>query len=160
MADSRIAPLRAAKASTASAALPTSFWFVARLILLESAHSRLAQPGLLARSSGAITGLANIAPLTVKKCFDLGVQAITTCSAHDLRAAQALQDLVARADSALASTGIGGTKALLQAHFGYGGVPRKPLQPFADKEALSTLEKAMHEIIQMVRRLFCHAQGD
>lgn len=149
----RTLPLRKTveTASTASEDTPTSSWCAFDFVISMSAGSdAVTQPGLLARSSGAITGLANVAPRTVKRCFDLGVRAITTCSAEDLRAAQAIQDVVARADASLALTGISGTKYVLQQHWGYGGAPRRPLEPFP-KDAVDKLEEALKEIIQMVR---------
>jgi len=89
-------------------------------------------PSAFSNGHGAITGLANIAPCSVAKLFE-----VTEAARKDLSflaEAQRLQGIVARADYTIAKTSIAGTKHLLEKMYGYGGVPRKPLPPI-DKEA-------------------------
>ncbi|KAF8511948.1 dihydrodipicolinate synthetase [Hysterangium stoloniferum] len=83
-------------------------------------------PSLFANAHGAITGLANLAPNTIRRLFDLTSSALSDPS--KLAAAQELQGIVAHADRTVALSGIAGTKYLLQQTSGYGGVPRKPLR--------------------------------
>ncbi|RPD66122.1 dihydrodipicolinate synthetase [Lentinus tigrinus ALCF2SS1-7] len=76
---------------------------------------------------GAITGLANVAPYTVAKLFEISEKAKEDLSF--LPEAQRLQGIVARADYTIAKAGIAGTKYLLEKMYGYGGSPRRPLPP-------------------------------
>ncbi|THG92950.1 hypothetical protein EW145_g8524, partial [Phellinidium pouzarii] len=80
-----------------------------------------------ANAHGAITGLANVAPYTLARLYDLSVAALSDPST--LPEAQRLQGIVARADWTIAKAGIAGTKYLLQLVYGYGGAPRRPLLP-------------------------------
>lgn len=77
--------------------------------------------------------------------------------------AQHLQDVIAAGDRTIALAGISGTKFLLQKQHGYGGVPRRPLQPLPkDKadalwshpnvQALVELERALEraELVNIV----------
>ncbi|KAJ7581249.1 dihydrodipicolinate synthetase [Mycena floridula] len=84
-------------------------------------------PSTFANGHGAITGLANVAPYTVSKLFELSTAATEDLSV--LPEAQRLQGIVARADFTIAKTSISGTKYLLEKLYGYGGAPRKPLPP-------------------------------
>ncbi|KAH7105049.1 dihydrodipicolinate synthetase [Auriculariales sp. MPI-PUGE-AT-0066] len=99
-------------------------------------------PSIAARAHGAITGLANLAPVTIKRTYDLGVKAITHPTAPGaaelLAESQVLQGIIAHADRTIALTGIPGTKFLLEKTQGYGGAPRRPLLPLekSDEEAL------------------------
>ncbi|KAI0075147.1 dihydrodipicolinate synthetase [Panus rudis PR-1116 ss-1] len=84
-------------------------------------------PSTYANAHGAITGLANVAPHTLSKLFEL---AESTLQDHSLLPeAQRLQGIVARADYTIAKASIAGTKSLLTKLYGYGGNPRKPLPP-------------------------------
>jgi len=85
-------------------------------------------PSLFANAHGAITGLGNVAPYSIRRLFDLASQAQQDPSV--LSEAQVLQGIVARADRTIAVAGIAGTKYLLQRLHGYGGVPRRPLRGF------------------------------
>lgn len=94
---------------------------------------------------GAITGLANIAPVGIQwvslvacwgltgeqhasvKLFELSEAAMKDLSI--LPEAQRLQGILARADFTIAKASISGTKFLIERLFGYGGSPRKPLPP-------------------------------
>jgi dihydrodipicolinate synthase/N-acetylneuraminate lyase len=75
---------------------------------------------LIGGGSGIIGGMANIAPKTCVRLMDL-------YKAGKIQEAQKLQAIVARGDWAAIQGGIIGTKAGLQAHFGYGGFARRPL---------------------------------
>ncbi|GJE90732.1 dihydrodipicolinate synthase family protein [Phanerochaete sordida] len=90
-------------------------------------------PSAYVRGHGAITGLANVAPHSIKKLYDLSVQSLTDPSA--LLEAQRLQGIVARGDITLAGSGVSGTKSLLQRLYGYGGNPRRPLPPISREDA-------------------------
>ncbi|KZT04654.1 dihydrodipicolinate synthetase [Laetiporus sulphureus 93-53] len=85
-------------------------------------------PSSYANGHGAITGLANVAPYTIMKLFQLSEAAHKDPSL--LPEAQRVQGIVSRADFTIAKASISGTKALLEKIYGYGGVPRKPLPPF------------------------------
>ncbi|KAH0830754.1 hypothetical protein J3R83DRAFT_2233 [Lanmaoa asiatica] len=84
-------------------------------------------PGACANGHGAITGLANVAPRTLVKLFQLSEGSKTDPKL--LGEAQILQGIVARADATIAKSSIAGTKSLLDRLHGYGGNPRRPLAP-------------------------------
>jgi len=84
-------------------------------------------PGAYANGHGAITGLANVAPHTLVKLFELSEG--SKIDPKLLGAAQRLQGIVARADATIAKSSIAGTKFLLDKLYGYGGNPRRPLPP-------------------------------
>lgn len=78
--------------------------------------------------SGIIAGTANVLPKLCTKVWDLwhhGKQ----------EEAQRLQQIVARADWILAKAVVPATKATLEAYFGYGGKPRRPLPAIEGKDA-------------------------
>ncbi|OCB85943.1 dihydrodipicolinate synthetase [Sanghuangporus baumii] len=93
-------------------------------------------PSTFSNAHGAITGLANIAPYTLVRLFELSAAAVSDPSV--LPEAQRLQGITARADATIAKAGISGTKYILQKLYGYGGAPRRPLLPLeaATGEAL------------------------
>ncbi|KAK7692847.1 hypothetical protein QCA50_004482 [Cerrena zonata] len=93
-------------------------------------------PSTYANAHGAITGLANVAPYTIAKLFELSVQTLQDPSL--LNEAQRLQGIVARADFTIAKASIAGTKYLLGQLYGYGGHPRKPL-PQIEPEVAAAL---------------------
>ncbi|KAI0807322.1 dihydrodipicolinate synthetase [Fomes fomentarius] len=101
---------------------------------------------------GAITGLANLAPFSVAKLFELSEKAKTDLSV--LEEAQRLQGIVARADYTIAKAGIAGTKFLLEKLYGYGGNPRRPLPPI-ESAAGAALWEHPHtkELVQVEREL-------
>ncbi|KAK5319558.1 hypothetical protein LTR93_007478 [Exophiala xenobiotica] len=75
---------------------------------------------LVAGGAGVIAGGANLAPKAVVKVYESFKQG-------KLKEAMELQALLAEGDWVHTVAGIGGTKAVLQHHFSYGGVPRLPL---------------------------------
>ncbi|KAI0797959.1 dihydrodipicolinate synthetase [Abortiporus biennis] len=108
-------------------------------------------PSVYANGHGAITGLANVAPYTLAKLFELTEASLKEPSL--LPEAQRLQGIVARADFTIAKASVAGTKALLEKLYGYGGLPRKPLPPISSKDVdalwnhphTQALIKAEHE---------------
>jgi 4-hydroxy-2-oxoglutarate aldolase len=105
-------------------------------------------PSTITNGHGAITGLANIAPVshqTDKITFWLsyffysfgqysvvGLYALAKATRKDmalLPSALKLQVIIAHADFRIANASIAGTKFLLEKLYGYGGVPRRPLLP-------------------------------
>ncbi|KAF8136564.1 hypothetical protein EV363DRAFT_1319941 [Boletus edulis] len=84
-------------------------------------------PGAYVNGHGAITGLANVAPHTLVKLFELSEG--SKIDPKLLDEAQRLQGIVARADATIAKSSIAGTKFLLDRLYGYGGNPRRPLPP-------------------------------
>ncbi|KAI0785517.1 dihydrodipicolinate synthetase [Abortiporus biennis] len=109
-------------------------------------------PSTYANAHGAITGLANVAPHTIAKLFELSENTLQDGSL--LPEAQRLQGIVARADYTIAKASIAGTKSLLQKLYGYGGNPRKPLPPF-EPEAFKALWNHPHtqELVKVEKEL-------
>jgi 4-hydroxy-2-oxoglutarate aldolase len=95
--------------------------------------------------SGIIGGFANIAPKACIKLVDL-------IERGNLKEAQKLQAVIARGDWAAIQGGVVGTKAAIQAHFGYGGYCRKPL-PRPGKEEMKRWREAFDEIVALERSL-------
>ncbi|TBU40911.1 dihydrodipicolinate synthetase [Dichomitus squalens] len=109
-------------------------------------------PTAYVNAHGAITGLANIAPHTIEKLYELSQAAVRDPSL--LPEAQRLQGIVARADFTIAKAGIAGTKALLEKLYGYGGLTRRPLPPI-EPEAGASLWAHPHtqDIVRVEREL-------
>ncbi|KAK4688693.1 4-hydroxy-2-oxoglutarate aldolase, partial [Tremellales sp. Uapishka_1] len=85
------------------------------------------------RAHGAIMGLGNIYPHSLRKLFDLSYDLATSPSPSPaaLAKALALQDLVSAADASFTRGGIAGTKWYLHQHRGYrNGRVRRPLLDF------------------------------
>lgn len=96
-------------------------------------------PALVAGASGVIAGGANVFPKACVHVFQ------SFCSGNIEEAIRA-QNLLNKADWAHTRSGIAGTKAILQKHFDYGGIPRSPLP------TLSTDEESvlLSEIAEMI----------
>ncbi|PCH43950.1 dihydrodipicolinate synthetase [Wolfiporia cocos MD-104 SS10] len=109
-------------------------------------------PSSYANAHGAITGLANVAPYSSVKLFQLSEAVHKDPSL--LPEAQRLQAIVGRADFTIAKASISGTKALMEKLYGYGGVPRKPLPPI-EPEAFEALWAHPHvqDIVRVEREL-------
>ncbi|KAJ3482089.1 hypothetical protein NLI96_g7210 [Meripilus lineatus] len=109
-------------------------------------------PSTYANAHGAITGLANVAPHSIAKLFELSEGSLQDQSL--LEEAQRLQAIIARADYTIAKASIAGTKALLTKLYGYGGNPRRPLPPF-DPAALEILWNHPHtqDLVTLERQL-------
>ncbi|KAF5358638.1 hypothetical protein D9758_007748 [Tetrapyrgos nigripes] len=108
-------------------------------------------PSVAAGAHGAITGVANFAPRTCLKLWEL-------CQAEPSKAtmkeAQELQALVSRADWAAAKPGIPGMKHLLSQVFGYGPLPRGPLLPLSEARGATLMQDpAIVEILEFEKKL-------
>jgi len=106
-------------------------------------------PSIFADAHGAITGLGNVAPYACVKLFRLSERLkakassskSTSHSSDDdsvsdadlLSQTLSLQGLIAQADRVFAVGLISGTKFVLERLHGYGGAPRRPLPPIAQK---------------------------
>ncbi|RDB21132.1 L-threo-3-deoxy-hexylosonate aldolase [Hypsizygus marmoreus] len=98
-------------------------------------------PSAFANGHGAITGLANVAPYSIAKVFQLSEAARKDLTF--LPEAQHLQGIIARADFTIAQASVAGTKFLIEKLYGYGGAPRKPLLPM-DAAAAQALWEHPH----------------
>jgi len=109
-------------------------------------------PSTYANGHGAITGLANVAPYTIAKLFEMSSASIADPSL--LAKVQELQGVVAKADYTIAKASIAGTKALLEKLYGYGGLPRRPLPPIESKD-VEALYSHPHtqELVRIEREL-------
>lgn len=90
-------------------------------------------PSSFVNGHGAITGLANVAPYSIAKLFELSEASRKDSSV--LPEAQRLQGIIARGDYTLAKASIAGTKFILEKLHGYGGLPRRPLPPISANAA-------------------------
>lgn len=100
---------------------------------------------LIAGGHGSITGLGNIVPKAVVKLYNLYVGG-TVAEAREL------QKVVARADWAVIEGGVVGTKAALEACFGYGGMARKPL-PSIDDDEVARWGSRLKECVELEEKL-------
>jgi dihydrodipicolinate synthase/N-acetylneuraminate lyase len=100
---------------------------------------------LVAGGAGVIAGGGNLAPKSCIKVYDLFKQG-------KIEEAMELQALLAEGDWVHTVAGIGGTKAVLQHYFSYGGVPRLPLTgPSAD--TVDALMQGTLELIELEKTL-------
>lgn len=90
-------------------------------------------PSISSGSAGAISGLPNLAPRVCVKLWDLCQKVHDPASYNE---AQDLQNLVSLADGIQLKVGIPGMKKLLNRQFGYSALPRRPLLPMTDEEAV------------------------
>lgn len=100
---------------------------------------------LIGGGSGIIGGMANIAP---KACVKL----VELFENGEFLEARKLQAVIARGDWAAIQGGIIGTKAALNAHFGYGGYARKPL-PRPNKEETRRWREQFDELVSLENNL-------
>ncbi|RXW20898.1 hypothetical protein EST38_g4949 [Candolleomyces aberdarensis] len=107
-------------------------------------------PSAFVEGHGAITGLANLAPFTVNKLYNLSEAAKKDLSV--LPEVQHLQGIVARADYTIAKTGIAGTKYLIEKLYGYGGVPRKPLPAIESSAGAAVWEHPHTQTLVTIER--------
>lgn len=77
--------------------------------------------------SGIIAGGANVMPKLCVKVWNL-------CVEGKWQEAMELQKVLSKGDWVLTKSAIAGTKAAIDMEFGYGGVPRKPLQKVSEEE--------------------------
>lgn len=102
-------------------------------------------PSLVVGGSGAICGLANLAPKACATIMELYVQG-------KMREAQKLQAIVARGDWMAIRSGVVGIKSALETYCGYGGVARKPLPAPTEEEAQMYAE-GFKELMELERSL-------
>jgi len=100
---------------------------------------------LVAGGSGIIAGLGNVCPKSCVKIIDLYKSGKT-------KEAREMQNVVARGDWGVIAGGIVGTKSALDAHFGYGGISRRPL-PKASKEEHAKHADALKELVEVEKSL-------
>jgi len=94
---------------------------------------------LVSGGSGTVSGAANVVPKLCVHVFELW-------KAGKQDQAMKMQVLLAEADWIISKQGVATTKGALQTYFGYGGLPRQPLEQLsADgiKSTESRLAKAM-----------------
>jgi L-threo-3-deoxy-hexylosonate aldolase len=96
---------------------------------------------LIAGGSGYVAGGANVVPRACVRVFNLYLQ-------NKIHEAVELQKTLAKGDWYHTKAGIAGTKAVLETYFGYGGIPREPLQPLND-EGARELRRAMEEVMSL-----------
>lgn len=96
--------------------------------------------GLLVGANGVIAGGSNVAPracVRVYKLFEEG----------KIEEAVRAQKLLSKGDWVLTKHAIPGTKSALQSYFGYGGVPRLPLQPL-DEAGVERVKTGIAELME------------
>jgi len=109
-------------------------------------------PSIFANAHGAITGLANIAPRSIVRLFQLSEAARKDLSL--LPEAQRIQGIVARGDHTIAKTGVAGSKYVVERLYGYGGVPRRPLLPMSPAAAKAIWEHHhVQDLVKLEREL-------
>lgn len=111
-------------------------------------------PSTFANGNGAITGLANIAPHSIFRLFQLTEAARKDLSL--LPEAQRLQGIIARGDHTIAKAGVAGSKYLIERVYGYGGLPRRPLLPVPPATAKALWE---HSHVQDLVKLEWELRG-
>lgn len=132
-------------------------------------------PSTFAGAHGAITGLANLYPHTIRELWTASISSLPTTTtaassppitpatlAQSLARAMHLQDVVAHAERTVSALGIAGAKWLMEGKFGYGGVCRLPIRPLDDSvgEALKVHPHVV-AIEEMERSLeSAHAGGN
>jgi L-threo-3-deoxy-hexylosonate aldolase len=94
---------------------------------------------MISGGSGIIAGGANVAPKACVAVFELFKQG-------KLQEAAEKQKVLSKGDWVLTKTAIPGTKAAIQANFGYGGYPRRPLGRLGDVQ-LKGLNKGIEELM-------------
>lgn len=96
-------------------------------------------PALVAGASGVIAGGSNVFPKICRHVF----QSFCDGSLEDAIRAQKLLN---KADWAHTKRGVAGTKAVLQKHFGYGGIPRRPLPPLSSDDEIALMSEVEEAI--------------
>lgn len=109
-------------------------------------------PSMMVGMTGSICGTANLIPRTCVQLYTLIHEAQETKNWDKLQEAQRLQQIVAKADWAMAKAGIGGTKWALSRWYYPVGECRLPLQP-ASKEVQAMLTADLVEALALERTL-------
>lgn len=100
---------------------------------------------LIAGGSGIVTGLGNVTPKACVKVFEL-------YKAGKVAEAQRIQAIVARGDWAVIAGGVVGTKAGLEAWYGYGGIARRPL-PKPTEQEVAKYKSMLQEVVELENSL-------
>ncbi|KAH7104977.1 dihydrodipicolinate synthetase [Auriculariales sp. MPI-PUGE-AT-0066] len=105
-------------------------------------------PSLLAGSAGGIVALANMAPRTCTRLFELWKEG-------DHTEAKKIQDIFVHADWQVGKIGgVGGVKAVVSQAFGYGnGAVRGPLSPTSAEKLQSPGMKFLNQLIEFEKSL-------
>lgn len=102
-------------------------------------------PTLVAGGAGIIGGIANIAPKTCVRVYDLYQQG-------KLDEAKLAQEVLARGDWAAIKGGVVGLKAAMRVHCRYGGFARRPL-PRGSGEKEEAYAEGFRELVEFERGL-------
>jgi L-threo-3-deoxy-hexylosonate aldolase len=100
---------------------------------------------LASGGSGIIAGGANVMPKVCTKVWNLYSQG-------KIAEAVELQKKLSKGDWVLTKAAIPGTKQAIQAYFGYGGYPRRPLKRL-DKAGVARIEDGVREIMEIEKSL-------
>lgn len=91
--------------------------------------------------SGIIAGGANVMPKTCVRVWNL-------CKEGRYEEAFALQRALSKGDWVLTKAAIPGTKSAIEAYFGYGGFPRRPLKRLS-KEKAESVRQSIAEVMKV-----------
>lgn len=94
---------------------------------------------LVSGGSGIIAGGANVMPKVCVRVWNLYVEGKTDEAA-------ALQKVLSRGDWFLTKAAIAGTKQAIQAYYGYGGFPRRPL-PRLDDAGVAAIKDGIADVM-------------
>ena len=100
---------------------------------------------LVSGGSGIIAGGANVMPKVCARVWNL-------YAAGQTEEAIALQKVLSRGDWFLTKAAVAGTKQAIQAHFGYGGYPRRPL-PRVTEARVSAIKEGIAEVMAVEKSL-------
>lgn len=100
---------------------------------------------IVSGGSGTISGAANVVPKLAVRVWELW-------NAGKQDEAMRLQVLLAQADWVISRQGVASTKAALQAFYGYGGVPRQPLEAMG-AEGVKSTESRLAKAIEVENSL-------
>jgi len=115
---------------------PRRFFTTDAPFLVLSGFTDTIVPSLAVRGHGGITGLANIAPYTCARLYELAVSTVTDPGAFP--EATRVQGIVANADYVVARSGVMGAKSILEKLHGYNRACRRPL-PRMESDAVEAL---------------------
>lgn len=100
---------------------------------------------LISGGSGTVSGAANVVPKLCVHVFELW-----KTGKHD--EAMKMQVLLAQADWLISKQGVTTTKGALQTYFGYGGMPRQPLEELG-AEDIKSIESRLAEAMKVENSL-------
>lgn len=114
---------------------------------LQTSHCRC----LWQEGSGSIAGGGNVIPKLCKAVYE-------AFRAGELEEAMSLQAALSLGDWPHTRSGIGGTKAVLESRFGYGGRPWRPLAGL-NETAVTSLNAEMLSVMALDKRLCTQPAG-